>query len=241
MNKIKIVLLESDPIDRIKIEIMIAEFTSNEYDFKLVGVFTSLVGLLGYLETQTVDIIISEVITKNRIMGIESLNKLKNNTIPIILITHSHDVEVYQKSKEYRYFQYLVKPFHKFTLQSTVENAISINGKDQVEANTNKKFIFLKGNSDRTDKINLDEILFLETNGNYCYIHTKKKKYILKKSLNKILQDELDDNFMRIHHRYAVNKHHIQVVKLQSLEISGEIVFPIGKGFKKMVNSMLLK
>lgn len=239
MNQIKIVLLESDPIDRIKIEIMIAEFASSEYGFKLVGKFSSIVSLLGFLELQSVDIIVCEAFNKNQVMGIESLNKLKNSTIPIILITHSHDVEVYQKSKQYRYFQYLVKPFHKFTLQSTVENALSVRYDKQIEADTNKKFIFLRGNSDRTDRVCLDEILFLETNGNYCNIHTKKKKYILKKSLNKILQVELDDNFMRIHHRYAVNKHHIQAVKLQSLEISGEIVFPIGKGFKKMINGLL--
>lgn len=239
MNQIKIALLESDPIDCIKIEIMIAEFASSEHNFKLVGVFSSIVALIGFLELQTVDVIVCEVFNKNRIMGIESLNKLKNNTVPIILITHSHDVEVYQKSKKYRYFQYLVKPFHKFTLQSTVENALSVKYDKQIEADTNKRFIFLRGSSNRTDKVGLDEILFLETNGNYCNIHTKKKKYILKKSLNKILQVELDDNFMRIHHRYAVNKHHIQAVKLQSLEISGEIIFPIGKGFKKLINGLL--
>lgn len=239
MNQVKIALLESDPIDRIKIEIMVAEFTSSEYSFKLVGAFSSIVGLLRFLESQTVDIIICETFNKNQIMGIESLNKLKNNTTPIILITHSHDLEVYQKSKQYRYFQYLVKPFHKFTLQSTVENALFVKYDKQVEADTNKKFIFLKGNSDRTDRVSLDEILFLETNGNYCNIHTKKKKYIKKKSLNKILHTELDENFIRIHHRYAINKHYIQAVKHQSLEISGEIVFPIGKGFKKVINGLL--
>lgn len=238
MDKINIVLLEDDPIDRIKIEIMIAEFASNEYDFKLIGMFESLEHLLEFLETQTVDIIISDVFTKKRATGIELLKKIKNNTTPIILITQSQDIDVYQESKEYRHLQYLIKPFHKFTLQSTVENAISINREKQEEANISKKFIFLKGNSDSTDKIKLDEILFLETDGNYCYIHVKNKKYILKKSLHKILQDDLDENFIRIHHRYAVNKSHIQLVKLHSLEISGKIDFPIGKSFKKMVNTL---
>ncbi len=239
MNQVKIALLESDPIDRIKIEIMVAEFTSSEYSFKLVGVFSTIVALLRFIESQTVDIIICETFNKNQVMGIESLDKLKNNTTPIILITHSHDLEVYQKSKQYQYFQYLVKPFHKFTLQSTVENALSVKYYKQIEADTDKRFIFLRGNSDRTDRVSLDEILFLETNGNYCNIHTKKKKYIKKKSLNKILHDELDDNFIRIHHWYAINKRHIQAVKHQSLEISGEIVFPIGKGFKKQINGLL--
>lgn len=242
MKQINIVLLEDDPIDRIKIEIMISEFTSNEYDFKLVKMFESLELLLEFLETQTVDVIISDIFTKKRATGIELLKKIKNNvshTTPIILITQSHDLDVYQESKEYGHLQYLIKPFHKFTLQSTVENAISTNREVQEDADFNKKFIFLKGNSDSTDKVKLDEILFLETDGNYCYIHVKNKKYIVKKSLNKILHDDLDDNFIRIHHRYAVNKQHIQIVKLHSLEISGKIDFPIGKSFKKLVNTLL--
>jgi DNA-binding LytR/AlgR family response regulator len=242
MKNINIVLLEDDPIDRIKIEIMIAEFTSNQYIFQLVKIFESLELLLEFLETQTVDVIISDVFTKKRATGIELLKKIKNNvshTTPIILITQSQDLGVYQESQEYAHLQYLIKPFHKFTLQSTVENAISMNREEQEDANFNKKFIFLKGNSDSTDKVKLDEILFLETDGNYCYIHIKNKKYIIKKSLNKILQDDLDDNFIRIHHRYAVNKQHIQIVKLHSLEISGKIDFPIGKSFKKLVNTLL--
>ena len=93
---------------------MIAEFTSNEYDFKLVGMFESLEYLLEFLETQSVDIIISDIFTKKRATGIELLKKIKNNTTPIILITQSQDVEVYQESKEYRHLQYLIKPFHKF-------------------------------------------------------------------------------------------------------------------------------
>lgn len=65
MKKINIVLLEDDPIDRIKIEIMIAEFTSNEYDFKLVKMFESPGLLLKFLETQTLDVIISDVLRKS--------------------------------------------------------------------------------------------------------------------------------------------------------------------------------
>ena len=103
----------------------------------------------------------------------------------------------------------------------------------------NKKYLFLKGKSDNIDKVRLDEILFLETDGNYCFIHIMSRKYILKKSLNKILQEDLDDNFIRIHHRFAVGKHHIQMVRLHSLEIKGKIELPIGKSFKKMINSLL--
>ena len=238
MSDINIVLLEDDPIDRIKVEIMITQFSSNQYNFKLVNTFEKLETLIEFLEIQTVDIIISDVFTKKRATGIELLKKIKNNVIPIILITQSHNPDVYQEAKEYRNIQYLIKPFHQFTLQSTIENAI-ISSRQEKDISLDTKYLFLKGKSDNIDKIRFDEILFLETDGNYCFIHILNRKYILKKSLNKILQEDLDDNFIRIHHRFAVSKHHIQKVKLHSLEITGKIELPIGKSFKKIINSLL--
>ena len=238
MNTINIVLLEDDPIDRIKVEIMITQFISNEYNFKLVNTFEKLESLIEFLETKTVDIIISDIFTKKRATGIELLKKIKNNIIPIILITQSHNPEVYEEAKEYHNIQYLIKPFHKLTLQSAIESAIKANLQEK-NASLNKKYLFLKGKSDNLDKIRLDEILFLETDGNYCFIHILNRKYILKKSMNKILQEDLDDNFIRIHHRFAVGQHHIQMVKLHSLEITGRIELPIGKSFKKTINGLL--
>lgn len=238
MSDINIVLLENDPIYRLKVEIMITQFTSNEYNFKLMSTFEELETLVKFLETQTVDVIISDVFTKKRATGLELLEKMKNNIIPVILITQSHNPEVYQEAKEYPNIQYLIKPFHPFTLQSIIENAIIYSRQDK-DSSLNTRYIFLKGKSDNTDKIRFDEILFLETDGNYCFIHILNKKYILKKSLNKILQQDLDDNFTRIHHRFAVSKHHIQKVKLHSLEITGKIELPIGKSFKKIINSLL--
>jgi len=239
MNQIKIVLLEADPFDRMRIEIMINEFSSDKYHFQLVEIFDSLEHLLEFLEMQAIDLVISAVFIKKRSDGIELLKKIKNKTTPIILITNSHDFHVYVESKEYRHLHYLIQPFHKITLQSIVENAIVVNREEQKNFTLGKKFIFLKGKSDHTDKINLDEIFFLETDGNYCYIHAENKKYILKKSLRKILQEDLDENFIRIHHRFAVNKQHIQNVKSHTLEISGKIEFPIGKSFKRVVTSLL--
>ena len=239
MNDINIVLLEDDPIDCIKIEIMITQFTSSEYNFKLVRIFEKLEALTDFLEIHTVDIIISDVFTQKRATGIELLKKLKNSIIPIILITQSHNPKVFQEAKEYRNIHYLIKPFHQFTLQSTIENTINASREEKKSTSLNKKYLFLKGKSDNVDKIRLNEILFLETDGNYCFLHAVNRKYILKKSLNKILQEDLDDNFIRIHHRFAVNKPYIQTVKIHSLEITGKIDLPIGKSFKKMINDLL--
>lgn len=239
MNNINIILLEDDPIDCIKIEIMITQFTSSQYNFKLVKTFEKLETLTNFLETHTVDIIISDIFTQKRATGIELLKKLKNNIIPIILITQSHNPEVFQEAKEYRNIHYLIKPFHQFTLQSIIESAINAYHEEKKNTSLNKKYLFLKGKSDNIDKIRLDEILFLETDGNYCFLHVVNRKYILKKSLNKILQEDLDDNFIRIHHRFAVNKLYIQIVRLNSLEVMGKIDLPIGKSFKKMINDLL--
>ena len=113
MNTINIVLLEDDSIDRIKVEIMIMQFTSKEYNFKLVRTFERLETLIEFLETERVDIIISDIFTNKRATGIELLKKIKNNIIPVILITQSLSPEVYQEAKEYHNIQYLIKGISK--------------------------------------------------------------------------------------------------------------------------------
>ena len=126
MNTINIVLLEDDPIDRIKVEIMITQFTSNEYNFKLVNTFEKLELLVEFLETNTVDIIISDIFTKKRATGIELLKKIKARkaTKPSVLIMSGFsDVmneQIYHCGAEGKF----TKPFNVATVREAIKTCL---------------------------------------------------------------------------------------------------------------------
>jgi DNA-binding LytR/AlgR family response regulator len=239
MKQVTIVLLDDDPIDCIKVEIMISEFISNDMTFKLIAVFRELDALLIYLQTHIVDIIISEIFTDKKTAGIELLKKLKYNHTPIILVSQSIEKGIFVEAKKYRKFYYLIKPFHHLTLQSTIENILAENIKEKTYNSLDKQYLFLKGRLNNIDKILFEEILFLEADGNYCFIHSTNKKYVIKKSLSKLLTEELNGSFIRIHHKYAINKQHILIIRDRTLQILGRIDLPIGKTFKKNISNLL--
>ncbi|PWK17591.1 LytTR family two component transcriptional regulator [Arcicella aurantiaca] len=239
MNEINIVILEDDPIDRIKIEIMISEFSSNKYNFKLIGMFEELDLLLEFVQKNTIDLIISDIFNNKTAVGIELLKKLGNSNIPVILITQSPDSEVYQQAKMHGDVHYLIKPFHKLTLQSTIENVINDFSKEQASLLLNKKHLFLKGNTNSIEKLAFDEIMYLEADGNYCFIHSINRKYIQKKSMTKILEDINDDSFVRIHHKFAINIKYIESLSSTFLMLNRGITLPIGKSFKKNLTTII--
>ena len=63
MKKINVVLLEDDSIDRLKIEIMLSNVESEEYEIILIDTFKTLESLLLYMEHQIkeIDVIISDI------------------------------------------------------------------------------------------------------------------------------------------------------------------------------------
>jgi DNA-binding LytR/AlgR family response regulator len=233
MNNIDIVLVEDDPIDTIKIQLMVSEFLSDQYRYRLVGTFNEINSAIHFVEQKNVDIIISDIFTKKKPTGIELLKKLHGGSIPIVFITQSQDQRVYQEAKKYRELSYLIKPFHLLTLQATIEKVISESNRDKNHCSINKEYLFLKNKQNNSERVNLEEILFLEAEGNYCFIHTINKKYVQKKSLTKILDEDLNNNFIRIHHSFAINKQHIKSLKNNLVKITNSIELPVSKSFKK--------
>ena len=95
MDNILIVLLEDDPIDQIKIEIMLAERISSQHKYLLGGIYTQLDDLLTYLSNHEVDLILSDIFIQKKPVGIELLKALQGTPTPVVLMTTSQDQELF--------------------------------------------------------------------------------------------------------------------------------------------------
>jgi DNA-binding LytR/AlgR family response regulator len=239
MVEVIIVLLEDDPIDQIKMKFMLSEHTSSQYKFHLAGIFTQLDDLLKYLTNQKVDLILSDIFIQKKSVGIELLKKLRDIATPIVLMTSSQDQEVFLEAQRHRSVQYLVKPFHAITLHSAIEKALEEYSKSKQYDFIDKKYLYLSSKTGQYDQVWFSEIVYIEAEDSHCFIYTLTKKYILKKSLSKLLSEVLDDYFIRIHHKYAVNRGHIQKLDADILQLIGQIVLPIGKSFRKELNTFI--
>lgn len=174
------------------------------------------------------DLLILDVNLSGGISGIELAKQIQDYNIPIIFITAFDNPLIYKEAKQLLPYAYLAKPFDLRTLHSSVDLALA-----REEKSTEKEVIYVKSNY-QLKKVKLNDIHYLNSEGNYCIIQTASKKYIMKISLTKIKQILPNNRFLQIHKSYI-----IQTSKIDSVDISNNKVFiednelPLGRKFKK--------
>lgn len=91
-------------------------------------------------------------------------------------------------------------------------------------------------------RVNLSDILYVNAEGNYCYlIVSGGRKHAIKISLRQLLTKLPEDMFVRIHKSYIVNIKHLS--KLDMKERNAYIleeVLPIGRTFSTELTDRLI-
>ncbi|WP_321538295.1 LytR/AlgR family response regulator transcription factor [Flavobacterium piscinae] len=79
--------------------------------------------------------------------------------------------------------------------------------------------IFIRSH-DKMIKVNINDILYIEAERNYCKIHCKDKEHLIVSTL-KDLEEKLNvKNLMRIHRSFIINMHHIDEIATSHLVIA---------------------
>lgn len=82
--------------------------------------------------------------------------------------------------------------------------------------------------------LSIDEVVWVQSEGNYITLHTNNKKYVVKQSLRRILDLLEDDRFVKIQKSYVVRTDLIDIIDSQNdLVHIGALQFPIGRSFKE--------
>ena len=124
---------------------------------------------------------------------------------------------------------YLAKPFHEYTLLSSIRFLLKHQATDFPPPD---QFITVR-NAKKTQKIFFTSIVWVKAEGNYIMIHTvAEKTYALKKSLVRLL-DELDERFVRVHKSHVINTHHIKRIDFSQMQVLVDRVeLPIGREYR---------
>lgn len=112
--------------------------------------------------------------------------------------------------------------------------------KEKKAKHGDSKHLFLKSDK-RIHRIKEDEIIYLEGMGNYVTYHLEGNQNIICYNSLKESLLELDQNFLRIHKSYIINRNHVKSYNMEGIEMSNGKVLPIGFSFKDEVeNKMIL-
>lgn len=191
--------------------------------------------LMEYLENSHVDILFLDIdmpyFSGMDIAGF--INKNKLNTM-IIFVT-SHDSLVF-KTFEYRPFGFIRKSYIDEELEPLVKRIVD-------ELNDRKQeFTITKGQE--ITRIPINEIIYIESFGNYLNIRTDKEEIKIRETMTAVEQELKYKGFIRAHKGYLVNSNYISKLGNGQLELvyNDEIyVIPVGRSYEKNVKRSLLE
>jgi len=109
--------------------------------------------------------------------------------------------------------------------------------------NNNADYFFIKSNNE-LQKLNYEDILYIEGLSNYVAIHTSQRKFLSYLSLNLLMEKLPKGKFARIHKSYLVALDKIDSVRGSEVFITGKSL-PLSKSYKEafmqLVEEKLLK
>lgn len=203
-----------------------------EYNFN-VKMFSSAYELLEDVEKSGgFDILILDVIMPD-INGIELAQKIRqrNEKCEIIYISGSKEFAI--DAFEVGALHYLIKPFKKEKLNNVLTKAIKI------IKTTVPKYIIKKTNKG-IRKINLLDIVYIESMEHYQHIHLNNSEIlIIYDKLSNIYSELAEDNrFFMPHRSFIVNMNYISSIMQKDIVMTSGIKIPLPKNKYLKVKDM---
>ena len=233
MSEITILIVEDDFSYALEVEMII-----HELGYQLMACVNNSEKAIELVEGQKPDLILIDIFIEGQKDGIELAQAISSYNIPIIFITSHNSPHVYKRTRGLSPFAFITKPFDKYTLQSTIESAVNLlgqNSEEQEDAPIQKDHFFIKQNN-QLNKVLLEDIQWIEADGNYCIIHTNGRRYAVKVSLRKLMKKLPADKFMQIHRRQIIQLSLVQNLDLSEMTVSlSDTKLDLGPKFKNQL------
>lgn len=232
-NQIAVLIVEDEFSIAMDIELRLEKMNYN-----VVGIANSYEEALAFLLEEQVDIAILDVNLEKEKTGIDLAKMIhKKFDLPFIFLTAYTDDGTINKALEVEPMGYISKPFKDVDIHSAIQLGIkkhalkSANQEIQsVQISPEVSNFFVKDKG-MLKKIEKSDLIWIEAMDNYTVLHLIQNKYVingfLKDNLEKLQQD-----IIRIHRSYAVNKNKITAIEDNTLYID-DLSFTISKSYKQ--------
>jgi DNA-binding LytR/AlgR family response regulator len=201
-----------------------------ELDYDVVGIGFDDQSSREILEKTSPDLAIIDIRMHGVNAGFEIANYIKNQIkIPFIFLTSHSDGETVEEAAKHNPAAYLLKPFRKEQIYSTLQVVF------QNSLNKARKITLNLGREKRI--VSVDEILWLKTDDKYIEIQTRDKKYVVRNSISSFIKEHNLVSLTRVHRSYAVNIDEIELVQGSKLYIDGTEI-PISRKHAAMVKTV---
>lgn len=230
MKKLSCIIADDEPVAR-KI---LHEFVEQVPFLDLRGKFENAMKTEVFLDTNAIDIIFLDI-EMPKLSGLQLLQKKHIDSLVIVTTAFpQYALEGY----ELDVIDYLLKPFAFSRFLKSVQKAKDYYQiRNAAAVNLQPSYIFIKSDK-RIEKIELADICYAESVGNYVKIYTEHKSmlaYLTMKSLESQLPV---DEFIKIHQSYLVNCSKIESIEGNEIKI-GSKSLPISRNYREIVMKII--
>lgn len=229
MTPIKTIIIDDEPkaIDVIK------RYCEKTDLIEVINTFRDPIKAVSFLQNETVELIFLDI-NMPKISGLDFLNIIAPK--PKIIFTTAYS-EYALESYEYDTIDYLLKPieFQRFLKAVTKVKQLISSEKTQPQISedmkSSEKTIYIKSGS-QLYKVNTNDILYLEKDGNYLTFHTKDKKILSRQNMKDVFDIVSPEEFIRVHKSFVVAVKHMEIIESHQIKI-GSAKIPIGRNYRE--------
>lgn len=220
--KYKVVIVDDEPMARSFLE----RYCEKNGNMEVVGSFPDAEQAATFLSAHETDILFLDVEMPGN-NGFQLLDLL--NYMPKVILTTAKTDYAFD-AFQYNVTDYLKKPITYNRFQESINKATTAIDTPAAAAEEEQKDIFIKSDGKFT-RLNLEEILYIESMGDYVKYFTPAKNYLTLSTLKAVEEKMNNKSFMKVHRSYIVNLRKIKDIQDNSLLIDGKVI-PISKNLK---------
>lgn len=203
---------------------------------ELVKTFRDPIEAIAYVEQHPPDLVFLDI-NMPAVSGME-VGRMLGGSIPLIFTTAYSEYAV--ESYEVKALDYLLKPiqFERF-LRAALKARAIIEPESEAEtpSRTTQQWLFVKSGA-RHHRVDANEILYLEKDGNYAVFHLPDRKILSRLTIRQLFEMLPEGKFLQVHKSYIVGIQHVEVVEPGGVTVGGRQI-PVAKNYRSAVNALL--
>lgn len=179
------------------------------------------------LNKESVDVAILDInLGDDEMDGISLGNLIQNKQkVPFIYLTAYENAKIISEAIATSPYSYLTKPFKNSDLIASVELAII----KSTRQDKPKPTILVKDGEYKVELI-IENINYIESEGNYLLFHTDKKIYKSRSTISQIIESLPTSKFLQVHRAFVVNTDKIEKFNSKSLVVKN-VPIPVSKNY----------
>lgn len=224
----KYIIVDDDEMARASLASMCEKIS----DIELIETFDSGLPALEFLKKNPIDLIFLDI----QMPDLSGIDLVKNfDDLPQIIFTTGHS-EYALEAFEYQVTDFLVKPIEFPRLIKSVERAKKL-GEMPLNSANKMEEIYVKVDG-RFVRLSLEDVLYIESLGDYVTFRTDKEKFIVHSTLKNIDEKIRNLDFLKVHRSYIVNLSKVVDIEDTNLVIKDKVI-PISRAHKPALMSRI--